>query len=359
MAEEGGDKKHEATPYRRQKAREEGQFAKSQDLASALVLVGAVSTLMWFGPGLTRTLGRIMAADFTQVRYWSSTSQSATSFLVGNITECALAMLPILAAVTAVALAISWMQVGFNFLPEKINFDWQRINPIEGAKRLISVANAVRLGFGLLKIGLVGFVVGLGFWGKWETIIGSSTYAVGDVGLMVWDTTVDLCLRAAAVLFVLAIMDYGYQYWKFEQDLRMSDEELREELKMMQGDPQMVARRRQVQREMLKNRIQSTVPKADVVVTNPTELAIALQFDPKTMPAPIVLAKGAGTVAARIRRVALENDVPVVERKPLAQALFKMVEIGQPIPVEQYAAVAEVLRYVYQLKGRKLPDIAA
>ncbi len=359
MAAEGGDKKHEATPYRRQKAREEGQFARSQDLASALVLVGAVATLIWFGPSLTQTLGRLMAADFSQVRYWSSSSKSAVSFFVGNVSECAWALLPIVAAVTAVAIAINWTQVGFNFLPEKLNFDWQRIDPIQGAKRLFSLSNVVRLGFGLLKIGLVGVVVGVGFWGRWETILGSAAFSVGEVGNLVWGTTVDLCLRAAGVLFVLSIMDYGYQYWKFEQDLRMSDEEMREEMKMMQGDPQLIARRRQVQREMLKNRIQTTVPKADVVVTNPTELAIALQFDPRTMPAPIVLAKGAGTVAARIRRVALENDVPVIERKPLAQALFKLVDVGQPIPVDQYAAVAEVLRYVYQLKGRKLPDIAA
>jgi flagellar biosynthetic protein FlhB len=128
---------------------------------------------------------------------------------------------------------------------------------------------------------------------------------------------------------------------------------------MMNGDPNVAARRRAVQRQMLVNRMQSAIPKADVVVTNPTELAIAIQFDPKTMPAPIVVAKGAGAVAARIRKMALEHGIPVLERKPLAQALFKVVDIGRPIPVEQYAAVAEVLRYVYQLKGKKLPDIAA
>ena len=127
----------------------------------------------------------------------------------------------------------------------------------------------------------------------------------------------------------------------------------------MNGDPQVAARRRAVQRQLLVNRIQSSVPKADVVITNPTELAIAIQFDPKTMPAPIVVAKGAGTVAARIRKMALEKGIPVLERKPLAQALFKSVEIGRPIPVEQYTAVAEVLRYVYQLQGKKLPDVAA
>ena len=138
----------------------------------------------------------------------------------------------------------------------------------------------------------------------------------------------------------------------------MTDEELREEMKMMNGDPQIVARRRAVQRQLAMNRVQSAVPEADVVITNPTELAIAIQFDPETMPAPVVLAKGAGHVAARIRKIALEAGIPVVERKPLAQALFADVEVGDAVPVNQYSAVAEVLRYVYQLQGKELPTAA-
>lgn len=359
MAEQGGDKKHEATPYRRQKARESGQFAKSHDLGSALVLFGAVAIMLWYGPAVLQTLGRLMVGNFTQVRYWSGTTDSAMSLLVGNIAECCWALLPIMLAISIVALAVNWLQIGFVFQPERLGMDWHRIDPLQGAKRLWSLTNVTRLGFGLLKISLVTVVVVLGLWGRWDSIFGSSALSVGEVGSLVWGTTVDLCLRTAGVLFALAILDYGFQYWKFEQDLRMSDEEFREEMKMMNGDPQLIARRRAVQRQLLTNRIQSTVPKADVVITNPTELAIAIQFDPRTMPAPIVLAKGAGTVAARIRRLALEHQIPVLERKPLAQALFKTVDIGQPIPVEQYAAVAEVLRYVYQLQGRKLPDMAA
>ncbi|MGN6543466.1 MAG: EscU/YscU/HrcU family type III secretion system export apparatus switch protein, partial [Aureliella sp.] len=226
-------------------------------------------------------------------------------------------------------------------------------------KRIFSLRNVTRLGFGIAKIALVGSVAGIGLWGRWELILGSASLNAIDVGQVVWSTTIDMCLRTAIVLLVLAVLDYGFQRWRHEEDLKMTDEEFREEMKMMNGDPQVAARRRAVQRQLLVNRIQSSIPKADVVITNPTELAIAIQFDPKTMPAPIVLAKGAGTVAARIRKIALENGIPVLERKPLAQALFKSVDIGRPIPVEQYTAVAEVLRYVYQLQGKKLPDIAA
>ncbi len=177
------------------------------------------------------------------------------------------------------------------------------------------------------------------------------------VGAYVWTVTIDLVRQAAFSLLILAIVEFGFQKWKYEQDLRMTDEEVREEMKSTQGDPQIKARRRRVQRELASQRLMADVPKADVVVTNPTELAIALKYDPKTMKAPIVLAKGADAVAARIRKIALENGIPIVERKPLAQALFKNVDIGKPIPNEQYAAVAEVLKYVYQVKKQSVSDL--
>ena len=165
----------------------------------------------------------------------------------------------------------------------------------------------------------------------------------------------DTCLKIGIALLILAIFDYGYQRWKHEQDLRMTTQEVREEFKMLQGDPHMAARRRQVQRQLVMHRLKSSVPKADVVVTNPTELAVAIQYDPDTMEAPIVVAKGAGVLAQQIRRLALEHNIPVLERKPLAQALYKNVDINKPIPADQYAAVAEILRYVYQLQGKTLP----
>ena len=211
----------------------------------------------------------------------------------------------------------------------------------------------------MLKVALVTLVIAFGLWGRWDIILGAQALTTGEIGSLVWRTTLDMCLRTSLVLLLLAILDYGFQKWKTERDLKMTDEEMREEMKMMNGDPQIAARRRAVQRQLMMNRINTAVPEADVVITNPTELAIAIKFDAETMPAPIVLAKGAGHVASRIRKLALEAGVPVVERKPLAQVLFKTVDIGESIPVEQYAAVAEVLRYVYQLQGKKLPALDA
>jgi flagellar biosynthesis protein FlhB len=355
---EGGDKKHEATPYRRQKAREEGQLARSQDLGSAIVLLGIVGILLWRGPSVLEHLGRVMSSSFSAPDYWVSDRASSVGRLKGLLWTSLMVMVPIMVSSAAIAWVASWIQIGFLFLPGKLQLNWQHINPLSGVKRLFSLPNFARIGFGILKISLVAAVAALGLWGRWGVILGSASLQATEVGELVWSTTIDMCFRTSMILLVLAVLDYGFQRWKHEQDLRMTDEEFREELKMMNGDPQIAARRRAVQRQLLSNRIQSAVPKADVVITNPTELAIALQFDPQTMPAPIVVAKGAGVVAARIRRIALENGVPVLERKPLAQALFKTVDIGRPVGVDQYAAVAEVLRYVYQLQGKKLPEAA-
>ncbi len=356
---DSGEKKHSASPYRRQQAREKGQVARSQDLGSALVLLLAVLALSWWGPEVAKSIATMMKAAFTQTRYWNVDSRAATGWIAANALECLWVLLPIMLSVTAIVLINNWFQIGFMFLPEKLTLDWKRVDPLAGAKRLVDLPNIARLGFGLLKIGLVAAVIIVGLWGRWDQIMQAQSLPVGEIGLLVWNTTIDMCIRTAVVLILLAILDYGFQWWKMEQDLMMTDEEMREEMKMMNGDPQIMARRRAVQRQLMMNRMQSDIPTADVVITNPTELAIAIKFDPKTMVAPIVVAKGAGHVAARIRKLALDSGVPIVERKPLAQALFKNVDVGQAIPTEQYAAVAEVLRYVYQLQGKPLPTIAA
>jgi flagellar biosynthetic protein FlhB len=180
---------------------------------------------------------------------------------------------------------------------------------------------------------------------------------VPQIAALLAQTVFWTCLKIGIALLVLALLDYGFQYWKHERDLRMTDQEIREEMKNLQGDPHIIARRRQIQRQLVLNRLSSAVPRADVVVTNPTELAVAIRYELETMAAPVVVAKGAGVLAQRIRRLALENNIPIVERKELARALYQNVEINQAIPTEQYAAVAEVLRYVYQLKGKPLPKV--
>jgi flagellar biosynthetic protein FlhB len=186
-------------------------------------------------------------------------------------------------------------------------------------------------------------------------VLAASGMTTVQIATLLIDSMIRICQWMGGALLFLALLDYGFQRWKYSQDMMMTDQELRDELKESEGDPQVVARRRQIHRQLVAQKIRKEVPKADAVIVNPTELAIAIKYDPKTMPAPVVLAKGAGVVAQLIRRIALEHGIPLVERKPLAQALYKAVDVGESIPVDQYNAVAEVLRYVYKLQGKKIP----
>ena len=358
-SEEFGDKTHEATPYRRQKAREEGQVVRSQDLASAGLLIGGLLALWYFGSSLADFFGRI-ASDYLGGDAWltidSQTTAHETAALAGRL---GIAVLPLLALLMLAAILAQMGQFGFLYLPQKVAFDWQRINPLPNAQRIFSLTSVVHLGFGMLKVALIFAVAAWSLWSERERMMNLAEQSSAEIGVYLLNTLLWTSLKIGGALAALAVFDYGYQYWKHEQDLRMTTQELKDEIKTQQGDPQIAARRKQIQRQMVLHRLATTIPKADAIVTNPTELAIALQYDPQTMAAPIVLAKGAGVLAARIRRLGLENNVPIVERKELARALYANVEIGDAVPAEQYAAVAEVIRYVYQLKGKRLPGARA
>jgi flagellar biosynthesis protein FlhB len=357
MADSAGDKKHEATEYRRRKAREEGNVARSQDLGSAALLLVGVLLLHATGPGILDSLAGLLSEQLGNPYEWATDSRTWLTRMMRAIAQCGLAMLPLMAGVWMTSMVVHFAQVGPLWLPDKLAPDLNRINPLQGVQRIFSILNASRLGFGLIKISLVVGILFLGVWGRWDAILALGGTGIETASRFVWETLLELCRNVAIALLMLSLVDYGFQRWKYEQDLRMTDEELREEFKMTQGDPHTKARRRRVQRELAHQRLHADVPKADVIITNPTELAVALQYDPLTMKAPIVLAKGADLVAARIRKIALEHGIPIVERKPLAQALFHQVDIGKPIPVNEYSAVAEVLKYVYQVQGRKLPDL--
>lgn len=357
MPDQFGEKTQDATPYRRQKAREEGQVAKSQDLASAGLLIGALLIMWLLGGAVVTFLGQLAQRQLGSGLVLTADTQWFLNLWYLVLGGLARVMLPVFGLIFIVAVAVNMGQFGFLFLPQKLNFDLSRINPLKGFQRLFAVANFMRLAFGVFKIVVVATVALWSLWGEKELILGLSSLPVQDVAASIASLTIWTCLKIGIALAVLAILDFFYQRYKHERDLRMTPQEVREELKMLQGDPQVVARRRAVQRQLVLHRLAHAVPQADVVVTNPTELAVAIRYDARTMAAPIVVAKGAGTVAQRIRRLALESDIPIVERKPLAQILYRDVDINAPIPAEQYAAVAEVLKYVYELKGIPAPVV--
>ncbi len=355
MPEQNGDKSQDATPHRRQQAREEGQVVQSQDLAAAVILLSALTALLLLGGYLAEFF-----AGYTQQQLGGEPWLRVDTGFLGQHMQAVLgeltkAVLPILGTMLFAAVAAHLVQIGFLFVPDRLMPDLNRINPLQGFARLFSLANVVRLGMGLVKITIVATVAFWSLYKRRDAILAVASLDAPQIATFLMDVVLWTSIKIAGALLAVSFLDYLYQWWQHEQDLKMTSQEVREEMRNVQGDPQMIARRRAVQRQLIMNRLAQAVPKADVVVTNPTELAIAIQYDAETMKAPIVVAKGAGLVAQRIRRLALEGGVPIVERKPLAQALYKQVDLNRPVPDDMYAAVAEVLAYVYQLKGKQIP----
>lgn len=355
MADQAAERSQDATPHRRKQAREQGQVARSQDLGSSILLITGVTGIMLLGNMLVDPMV-ILMRDQLGGDAWLSVDPEFMVTQWGRIlTMVGYGLIPLLGLLTVLAILSQLFQVGFLFLPDKLAPDLSRINILSGFKRLLSVTSVARLGFGIFKILIVSTVAFVSIQGDRDRVLAMIGLDLLQIAAELVDILLWTALKIGAALFVLALADYAFQKWKQEQDMKMTSQEVREEMKNLQGDPQVMARRRAVQRQLVLNRLSSAVPQADVVITNPTELAVAIQYDPETMLAPVVIAKGAGLIAQRIRRLALENGVPIMEKKPLARALYREVDVNHPVPSQQFAAVAEVLAYVYQLKGKSMP----
>ncbi|MDE0862452.1 MAG: flagellar biosynthesis protein FlhB [Rubripirellula sp.] len=359
MADSSGDKKHSASERRRRQAREEGQVVRSQDLTSAGLLLAAAATLWMFGAPAAEQLAAALIDSLSTPRMKSLETNDAAHWLLGYADRLALAAVPLLLAMLVAGVLVNLGQTGIVFSTKKIAPKLSHINPLSGVKRIASLQGVARLGFGLFKVAVIAVVTFFAVRHYSDSILGMATQTVPQISSTLFNCLLGTCVWIGMALLILAILEYAFQKWKHEQDLMMTDQEVRDELKETEGDPQVAARRRMVQRQLMMQRAENEVPDADVVVSNPTELAIAIKYDPLTMPAPVVVAKGAGVLAQKIRRLALENGIPVVERKPLAQVLYKTVDVGDVIPADHYQAVAEVLRYVYQLQGKEIPKAAA
>jgi flagellar biosynthetic protein FlhB len=358
MADQDGDKTQDPTPHRRQEAREKGQIAKSQDLASAVLLLAGLSLILMMGNRIVDFFGELSRRQWGGEAWLSADVSFVANQAMRLMIELGMTVLPLFGVIMLAGVIVNLMQVGFLFLPDKLMPDITRLDPLKGFGRIFSLSNFVHLFFGIVKLILIGSVAYICVSNQKDEILGLTSLEVPQIAAFFPQSLLWISIKIASALVILALLDYGFQWWKHEQDLKMTTQEIREEMKNLEGNPEVISRRKQVQRQLAMNRMASEIPKADVVITNPTELAVAIQYDPEKMAAPIVVAKGAGEVAKRIRKIALENDVPIVEKKPLAQALYRDVEIGKAIPSEKYAAVAEVLAYVYQLKGKAIPSPA-
>ena len=341
-----------ATPKKRQKVRSEGRVCVSRDLTAAVGILTGLAALLLLGPFI---YGLFFALLQLSIRFMGDKVLLREGWFpilsLEAVKSYFLTWLPLGGLVAILAVAVIVWQVGWTVTGEPFKINLDRLNPISGMKKIISLRSLVELLKGLLKAAVFAVVIYTAIRDYLPDTLRAMQFPLGHGSAAFWNMLWSLAMRLAAMLLIMALIDYMYQKWEFERSIRMSRQEIKEEFRQMEGDPQIKNKIRQKQRELAKKRMMASVPKADVVITNPTTLAVALEYDRELMSAPQVVAKGRGIVAQRIRDLARAHGVPVVENKPLAWALFEGVEIGEEISEELYRGVAEILAMVYRLRA--------
>ncbi len=352
--ESGGEKTEDPTSRKLSKAREEGQVAKSVEIPSVFVLLAGVTALYASAFYIYNNLVSVFHFNFHFEKIPLLTRLEAVRLLAFHTEKIIFTCIPVMLAIILFALISNFAQVGFTVSWKAIEPKLSRLDPINGFKQKFSSRAIVEFVKTLVKVGVISMVAYYSIKGELTEISLLYDYSVGQILLFILKVSFWIFIKVCLIMIVVALLDYAYQKWKFLDDQKMTKKELKDETKQTEGDPMVKSRIRQLQHETARKRMMAAVPDADVVVTNPTRLAIAIKYDGKEMDAPQVLAKGAGAVAENIRRIAKQNDVPLVEDKQLARNLYSIVDIGQAVPMELYQAVAELLAYVYKLKGKKL-----
>ncbi len=352
MADEEGERTEEPTSQRREDFRKRGQVAQSKELGSVLVLLGSLISVWMLGRFFVQQMFEIFTRSFTDYLVTSARQEdwfAATKFAFGR---AALIVAPLGAILWVINVASTVLQVGFLNNEEALNFDFNRLDPVEGFKRIFTLKSVIEGAKAMAKVTLVGAVVYIVISGEIKNIPHLSSYDTNTLMIYVGQLLIKLFGWVGIFMFVLAGADYLFQRFELEKKMRMTKQEIKEEIKSREGDPMIRARVRKLQREMSNRRMMDKVPKADVIITNPTHIAVALQYT-KDMAAPVLIAKGADLMAEKIKQVARDANVPIIENKPLARTIFKTMKLGQAIPRELYTAVAEVLSYIFRTKKRR------
>lgn len=352
MAEDLTDKTEAPTPRRREEAREQGQIARSADLTAAALLLGFLLLMNSFGPNLIKALKALMLELLSANSLSNLDAQNIAPTILRSFVAAAGAAAPLLLGGVLVAIVANLLQVGLFFSGKRLQPNFEVLNPLRGLGRIFQSENLVHLVINLLKLSLVGLLAWSAVNQRMDQIISIQQLTYMQAFGLGASIIYAVGLRIAVLLLVLAIIDYTYHRLKTESELRMSKQEVKEEMRRMEGDPKIKQRRRQIAIQMAQKRLAKDVPTADVIITNPTHFAIALKYDAASMHAPRVVAKGQDLLAQRIREIAIAHGIPIIERKPLARALYRLVEVGKEIPEQFYAAVAEILAYVYELTGK-------
>jgi flagellar biosynthetic protein FlhB len=340
------------TARRRSQARNRGQVARSRDLNDAFQLGAALMVLAYWGPAMVRGLGQVMSLGVSRLgdaRHQAITSGEVSTLALQGIGQLAWLVAPLaLGAVTATAVSTQ-AQGGFNIASEALSIDFKRLNPAAGLKRLLPSQAGINLVKTLIAASVVGFVAWLAVQGVITEAPRFALLAPEASSVSAWQNIFAFLKRAAIALLALAAADFALQKYRMTQSLLMTKQEVKDDMKMVEGNPQIKARVRRVQREMIRRRMLAAIPKATVVVTNPTHFAVALRYQ-RGQAAPEVVAKGTDALALKIRTIAREHGVPIVENPPLARAIYKQVDVGEFIPGDLFEAVAEMLAYMIRLK---------
>jgi flagellar biosynthetic protein FlhB len=351
---DSGDKTEKATPRKRKKAREEGQVLQSRELTSAIVLLSVFVTLRIAGGFMYEQIYayfKVTLADYQKINY-IFTINGLTKLFIDLILRFFKIVAPIFAIALITAFAASYAQVGFLFTTKTLKFKFSKLNPLNGFKRIFSMRSVAELVKSILKITIIGYIGYSYLMGEAKKILRTMDMDVASIATYICITALNVAIRMCVAMLIIGVLDYIYQWWEHEKSLKMSKHEVKQEHKETEGNPEVKGKIRQKQRQMAMRRMLQDIPKADVVITNPTHFAVAIKYDSKVSDAPIVLAKGQDYIALRIKEIAKENKVEIVENKPLARTLFQTVEIGEKIPPELFQAVAEVLAFVYNLKNK-------
>ena len=353
MSEQTAQEKTEkATFHRRQKAREDGKVVKSQELNSAAMLLLGFLALYMLGPHLAGQARDMMSYTMSNAPSIAAADPTFVTVFSDYFLRFFLIMAPILTIVLVIALTSNIAQVGFKITPKSMEPKFEKLDVLKGLKRLFSLKSLVHLVRDTTKLGIIGLVAFYAIKGEFETFFLLPNMTVAQLAAAMGRLSLILGMKVGAIMMVIAVLDYIYQKYEFEKSIKMSKQEIKDENKDTEGNPLIKSRVRQIQRERSRQRMMAAVPTADAVITNPTQIAVALKYDMGEGNAPFVVAKGERKLAQKIKELAREHDIPIIEDKPLARALFRMCDVGDFVPAQLYRAVAELLAYVYRLKGK-------
>ncbi|MBI4243725.1 MAG: flagellar biosynthesis protein FlhB [Planctomycetes bacterium] len=349
MAEESFEERTEpASARKKQEARERGHVAKSVDLSTSLVLLAAIISIYVFHKDIYKAFRYTLEHSFAESI--TANEMDVMNIAFRSLQVSAISVLPILLILVVVGFCSGLIQFGFIFSLQQLEFNFDKVNPINGFKKLFSLRQFVRFIMGFLKLMVVGIALLVILWREINSIMSLNNMEVPQIVSYLLYLIFKISLTVAILLILLAIIDYIYQKFAYEKGLMMSKFEVKEEMKRYEGDPKVKEKRKQLYKQIAYKKMLKKIPKATVVITNPTEIAVALKYDHDSDIAPVVVAKGQRFLAQKIREIASDNKVPIVERRELARALFKQCEVGDAIPVSLFEACAQVLSYVYALK---------